>query len=125
MTPKHDLENQPATSIWYETRLGMTEAARLIPSKKQGKPTHVSTVKRWILRGSRGVRLEGIRVGGQWITSREALERFSAALTARYLPSADHLDASTIPSNPSSPSIDVARRRHLDRVDSLLTELGL
>jgi hypothetical protein len=37
---------------------------------------HLSTVIRWVRRGCRGVRLEAVRVGGRWVTSREALDRF-------------------------------------------------
>jgi hypothetical protein len=47
---------------------------------------------RWLTRGVRGpdgsrVYLQGVRVGGRWVTSVEALARFSAALSA--LPDSD------------------------------------
>jgi len=43
-------------------------------------------VLRWILDGAtapdgRRVKLDGLRVGGRWITSLEALQRFAEALT--------------------------------------------
>jgi hypothetical protein len=47
-----------------------------------------TTVWRWVLRGVKApdgtrVRLEAARVGGCWLTSREALTRFSERLTPR------------------------------------------
>jgi hypothetical protein len=45
-------------------------------------------VLRWILKGAKApdgsrVRLEAVRLGGRWFTSREAIQRFAAALTPR------------------------------------------
>lgn len=40
----------------------------------------VSTVWRWHRNGAKGVRLEGVRIGGQTYISDEALDRFLAAL---------------------------------------------
>jgi len=34
------------------------------------------------------VRLEAVRCGGKWLTSREALERFTEAITPRFDPDA-------------------------------------
>lgn len=41
-----------------------------------------STITRWILRGSQGVRLEAIKLGRNWITSKQALTRFIVARTS-------------------------------------------
>ena len=41
-----------------------------------------ATVFRWIKRGIGGVRLEAVRVGVQWLTSRQAITRFAVARTA-------------------------------------------
>jgi hypothetical protein len=73
-------------SILNENLLTLHDAARLLPSNRAGKRVNFSTIWRWALRGVRAidgrvVRLEAARVGGRWITSRQALERFSAALT--------------------------------------------
>ena len=46
-----------------------------------GNRVHPSTVHRWRLRGTRGVRLETILAGGTRYTSVEALNRFFAATT--------------------------------------------
>ena len=64
-----------------ETLLSLTDAARVRPRGRNGQPTHVSTVYRWIACGVRGVRLEAIRLGGQLYTSKEALQRFAERLT--------------------------------------------
>jgi hypothetical protein len=71
-----------------ETPISLAEAAKLIPPARQGKRTHLSTLLRWIIKGARNpvgeiVRLEGIRIGSRWMTSREALQRFAERLTPR------------------------------------------
>lgn len=64
-----------------ETVLSLADAAKVLPKRRAGKPTHVATVYRWAQRGCRGVVLETIRVGCTRCTSREALQRFCEALT--------------------------------------------
>jgi hypothetical protein len=64
-----------------ETLLTLTQAARLRPSARGGRPTHQSSVYRWISRGLRGHKLEAVRVGGTLYTSREALQRWAERLT--------------------------------------------
>lgn len=66
-------------SIFSEQTLRIQEAAKI---------AHVSfaTLWRWILRGipdpnGDRVRLEALRCGGKWLTSREALVRFANRLT--------------------------------------------
>ena len=71
-----------------ETVLSLGEAAALLPAGRKGERCHLSTLLRWIQRGARGptgerVYLEGVRLGGRWLTSREAIGRFVAALTPR------------------------------------------
>lgn len=41
-----------------------------------------ATMHRWIHRGIDGTRLEAIRLGRQWFTSRQAITRFVAERTA-------------------------------------------
>lgn len=59
-----------------EQLISFAEATKLIPDHP-----HVSQVYRWAMRGLRGVKLEWVRYGGRRYTSREALQRFSAAQT--------------------------------------------
>ena len=59
----------------------LEQAARKRPPGRNNRPTHVSTVYRWISKGVRGVKLEAIRIGGRLYTSDEALQRFAERLT--------------------------------------------
>jgi Protein of unknown function (DUF1580) len=65
-----------------EGLLYLSEIPRHLPSTLLGRRVHLSTVIRWRTRGVGGVRLEAVRLGGRWVTSREALARFTAAVTA-------------------------------------------
>ncbi|MGB2985455.1 MAG: DUF1580 domain-containing protein [Phycisphaerae bacterium] len=62
-----------------------SEAARSLP-KVNGRRPHASSIWRWVRKGIRGVKLESRRVGGRFVTSLEALERFSKALAEIDLP---------------------------------------
>jgi hypothetical protein len=71
-----------------EQLLSLAEAAQRLPRGRGGRPTHFSTILRWILTGVRGpadekVKLEAIRLGDRWLTSAEALQRFAEALTPK------------------------------------------
>jgi hypothetical protein len=71
-----------------EKPISLAAAALLIPPGRRGKRTHLSTLLRWVTRGSAGpdgmiVRLEALRLGGRWMTSSEALQRFAEALTPK------------------------------------------
>jgi hypothetical protein len=72
--------------ISKETILSLRQAAKLFPPARQGKPVSFQCVLRWVLNGARGpdgelVRLESLRIGSRWVTSREAIQRFAEALT--------------------------------------------
>src|ERR1051326_8754025 len=72
--------------LTQEKPVPLDEAAKLFPPARGGQRCHLSTVLRWILKGSRGpngerVRLEATRLGGRWMTSREAIQRFAERLT--------------------------------------------
>ncbi|NLF67444.1 MAG: DUF1580 domain-containing protein [Candidatus Anammoximicrobium sp.] len=62
--------------ISRESLLTLTEAAKTLPTRPA-----ISSLHRWRLRGVRGVKLETALLGGRRVTSREALERFAAAVT--------------------------------------------
>ena len=67
-----------------EGPLGVCEIARLAGKFRRGRPTHASTVTRWItvgvaLEGGAVLKLEGVRLNGRWVSSRAALVRFIAA----------------------------------------------
>ncbi len=71
-----------------EQPISLRAAARLLPPGRRGRHVTVSCVFRWIVDGVVGpdgkrVRLEAARVGGRWLTSVPALERFAIAQTPR------------------------------------------
>ena len=65
-----------------ENLLRFTEAARDRLLLHAGKGVHVSTLHRWRSVGVCGVKLETLMAGGIRVTSREALARFMARVTA-------------------------------------------
>lgn len=69
-----------------ERTISLAAAARMLPPGRRGRPVNLSTILRWVLDGVRlpngaRIRLEAIRLGGRWITSVEAMERFAARQT--------------------------------------------
>ena len=70
----------------HEDVVSLTEAARLLPSRRRGKKPHVSCLYRWTTVGCRGVILESIQVGGTRCTSKAALARFFRRLTKSSVP---------------------------------------
>jgi hypothetical protein len=66
-----------------EVLLSLAEVARRLGHLRGKRPVHPSTISRWVtsgrrLSGGRTVRLEAIRVGGQWVTSWPAVQRYLA-----------------------------------------------
>jgi hypothetical protein len=75
-----------AIDLVNEQTFPLADAAKLMPHGRKGRPCHFTTVLRWVRDGAVGptgkrVHLEAVRLGGRWVTSREALERFTARLT--------------------------------------------
>jgi hypothetical protein len=104
-----------------EFTISLTQAARLLPPGRRGRPVSLSCLLRWVLAGATGpsgerVRLEAVRLGGRWVTSREALQRFAERLTPR-------LDApQETPPNPRTPG---RRQRASERAAAELERLGI
>jgi hypothetical protein len=102
-----------------ETLISLSEVCRLLPPGRNGAKPALGTILRWILGGSRApdgtlVRLEAIRIGGKWLTSREALARWTAKLTPR------------LRDNPMSPPRTVRqRRRAAEQAERELENLGI
>jgi hypothetical protein len=106
-------------NIANEKLIRLLDAARLVPAARNGKRTHLSTLLRWILRGAKGpsgtlVKLEAIRLGNRWMTSREALQRFAERLT----PAQD-----TAPR--PMPRSMAARERAIRRAEKFLDSVGI
>jgi len=100
-----------------ESIVSLRDAAKLLPPARQGRAVSFQCVLRWVLDGARGpdgelVRLEAIRLGGRWLTSREALQRFGESLT---------------PANRSSSPARTSRqrRRAAERAERELENLGI
>ena len=62
-----------------ETIGTFNEIAARLP-RLDGKRIAISTLWRWATKGCRGVKLEARRLGGRFVTSLEAVDRFSAKL---------------------------------------------
>lgn len=69
-------------NVESESLLSFSELAKSLPTRRAGRPVHVSTIHRWRSGGVRGVKLESVRIGGAWCTSWEAFSRFCEKLTA-------------------------------------------
>lgn len=58
--------------------------------KVNGKPPRISTLTRWILRGVRAgklrVKLEAVRQGVRWMTSKAAVQRFLESTSRHSIP---------------------------------------
>ena len=67
-----------------ENLVTFSQASAILP-RIGGKRPHVSTIWRWARKGCRGVKLETVRLGGRFLTSIEALERFGKALAEQPL----------------------------------------
>jgi hypothetical protein len=68
--------------------ISLAQAARELPSLRDGRPVHPATLWRWASRGCRGVRLPIVRIGGTACTSRMALRQFLADVEAARRPAA-------------------------------------
>lgn len=67
--------------IRREGVIDLRAAAELLgPSKRGGAPRTVDSVRRYIVAGTAGVRLEGFCSPAGWVTSAAAVERFLARL---------------------------------------------
>ena len=98
-----------------EHLISIAEAARLRPPGRSGRPTHASTVYRWIGGGVRGIKLEAVRLGGSLYTSREAIQRFAERLSAPIASSA----------STGSPVGARRRRRESEQAARMLDRLGI
>jgi hypothetical protein len=106
--------------IESERLIGLTEAAKYVPPVRGGKRVHLSTILRWIVSGAKGpggdrIKLEAIRLGGSWKTSREALQRFGERLTP-------DLDRTTELAKPRSPA---GREHAAERAARELEKIGI
>ena len=98
--------------IFDETPLTFSAAARSLP----GRP-HPSTIWRWHRVGVRGIRLEAVRLGGRYITSQEALDRFAARLSE-----SDDIRGGA---KPDRPPARADRQRAIERAEAACAKAGI
>ena len=109
--------------IQTETIVSLTEAAQRLPSRRAGKRVNVSTLWRWATSGSKGIRLETVRIGASRYTSMEAIQRFSDALSRRAETQTDSpsfFDSSPLGRARSAPQ----RQRASENADRILESRG-
>jgi hypothetical protein len=101
-----------------ETPIATSELARRQPSYRGNKPMTHSAVLRWVLHGVKGadgrtVKLEALRVGGRWVTTLEAFQRFAEAQTPSL--------------NDDAPSTrtETARTRAAAKASEVLSNVGI
>ena len=108
-------------NLAVETLLSLAQAARKLPGGRAGKSLDPSTVWRWctigIRRDGQIVKLESARLGGRFVTSVEALQRFSDALGADFTNEAQ--------STPPLPRTPTKRRAASEQASRRLEEAGV
>lgn len=73
-----------AARVRAEGPITLAQAAALVPADTPTGHVAVATILRWIISGNKKQgRLDSAKIKGEWHTSREALGRFAAAVTAR------------------------------------------
>lgn len=88
----------------------LTEAARMIPSRKKGKRVDVNTLWRWCKRGvAGGLRLRSVVVGGVRYTTKKWLAEFIEARS-----SASVVDGCSTSEPPRSPSARSSASTHAE-----------
>src|SRR5687768_8061925 len=81
--------NEVAAEITAGHGRSLSQAARLFPAYRGNRPVSPSTVWRWIFEGVRladgsRLRLGAARIGGRWLTSAQAIQRFIEAQTPSF-----------------------------------------
>jgi hypothetical protein len=109
----------PSESFLGEDILTVSQAASIFPGHRKNSKMHPSAVARFISAGTRRtdgavVRLRAYRLGGRWLTSRQAVAEFLRALTPKS-------DAGA-PRAPRGPN---ERRRAVSRAEAELSKYGI
>src|SRR5262245_19064449 len=77
--------------VTSEDVLTLFHATKILPPGRNGARPHIGTLLRWIMQGAvapdgRRIKLEAIRYGSKWLTSKAALQAFCEALTPALAP---------------------------------------
>ncbi len=100
-----------------ESIITLTEAARLLPHRRAGRPVHLSCIYRWSQIGVKGIRLETVQIGGTRCTSREKLQEFFDALTAQ-------AESGRVPV-PAPAKLTPQRRKQIEAAEKHLQAAGI
>ena len=101
--------------------LGMGATGRLFPAFRGKGKVNPATVWRWVMKGQKTscgavVKLEAVRVGGRWLTSRSAVARFVTVLT-------EFAEPEPLPPQQRHRS-PAERRRAIERATQELIKMG-
>jgi hypothetical protein len=74
-------------NLLMETIITLPEAARMLPPLRRGRPVTSSAVWKWASKGLRlsdgtRLKLEVLKIGSRWLTSKEAVFRLCQRQTA-------------------------------------------
>lgn len=74
-------------NIFEEDCLSISQLCKILPVGRNGKRPTFSTVWRYVLEGAKlpngeRVKLEAVRFGGKWVSSKQAAQRFVEALSS-------------------------------------------
>jgi Protein of unknown function (DUF1580) len=125
MAHETDTTADVAAEIAAGGGLALGQAARRFPSYRNSRPVNPSTVWRWLTEGvrlpsGRRLRLEAARVGGRWLTSAAAIERFIRAQT----PTLD-TEAASKPAPATTKRTAKRRAQDTDRTRRELDRIGI
>jgi hypothetical protein len=112
-------ESTIAQEILSGSGLNLGQAARRFPPYREGRPVNPSTIFRWIMSGVRlpdgsRVQLEAVRLGGRWLTSGPAIQRFIDRQTPNL-----NTDPAPAPRTPTQ------RRKASERAGKQLGKVGI
>jgi hypothetical protein len=110
---------EPTQLLNGEKLIGLAEVVKSLPGYRDNEEVHPSTVSRWITQGAKGkdgqkVKLEAARVGNRWLTSHEALARFSIALSGT-----TETTTSSVPQIANSAKLSRASKKAAEQLEKM------
>jgi excisionase family DNA binding protein len=113
---KHDVQHLVITTISEDMTMIDIASEKLLTLDQAAEKLLVSkaTIHGWIRTGSKGIRLEAIKLGVHWRTSDEALQRFGNRLTPNQDP---------VPAFTPSTQMSKQRQRELEQVAERLDKM--
>jgi len=75
-------EEDRMIDLTKEQLITFKEATRILPKRPNGRHLHISAIYRWATKGTRGIVLESLRLGGRSYTTIQALQRYGDRLAS-------------------------------------------